>query len=232
MAQCLDNIKCCAPGSMMETCNKETIRKTHLFEMVKMICTFSNCDQSGFMHPSCFAILEENLVRFLKTMPFTNNHKKETFRRFNFDKDHVRQFLWKEKSIYSMIYKNITCNCGKGFLKKDLNWPPATYRRRKKSGTESSLQAHLPKLGTVPSGIVRYRPAYTSDIPATGDQAEKTIPGAQFVDKKVETKRGEVMVWDTQEGQIRNIANEEKRMCMFKESQKYCFSNFLFFILA
>ena len=185
-------VTCCAPTSLVDNCSQEQINKTNLFSMIKVNCTFSNCDQSGFMHPECFTELESYLVKFLKSQPFSNNHKRETFRRYNFDMDHVRHFLWKEKGVYGMIYKHISCNCGKGYLKKDLAWPPSTYRRRKKNGTANNdASLSLPKLSQSVGGKVRYIPSYTSDIPVLEmDQGKsKSIPGAKFVDKKLQTKR-------------------------------------------
>ena len=212
-------LQCCAPVSLVENCQKEVINKTELFSMIKMNCTFSQCDQSGFLTPHCFKDLEDRLVKFMKSNPFTNNHKKETYRRYNFDFQHNRDFLWKEKGIYGMVYKQITCNCGKGFLKKDLAWPPANFRRQRKKITSEPSLPDLPKLQVTPaSGGIRYIPSYVSDCPKLDDdpqeEASASIPGAKFADGK-SVKRGEVIVWDGFNGQIRNISNPEERICVF-----------------
>ena len=211
-------IKCCAPVSLVENCSKEVINKTELFSMIKMICTFSQCDQSGFVTPECFKDLEDRLVKFMRSNPFSNNHKKETFRRYNFDYQHNRDFLWKEKGIYGIVYKQITCNCGKGFLKKDLSWPPANFRRQRKKSSSEANVPHLPKLQITPSagfGKIRYVPSYVSDCPKLDmDPQEEGIPGAKFVEKK-NVKRGEVVMYDGYSGQIRNLSNPDERICLF-----------------
>ena len=211
-------IKCCAPVSLVENCSKEVINKTELFSMIKMNCTFSQCDQSGFVTPDCFKELEDRLVKIMKSNPFSNNHKKETFRRYNFDFQHNRDFLWKEKGIYGIVYKQITCNCGKGFLKKDLAWPPANFRRQRKKSTSESNLPPLPKLQTTPHagfGRIRYVPSYVSDCPKLDiDPEEEVIPGAKFADKK-NVKRGEIATWDGFNGTIRNLNNPDERNCLF-----------------
>jgi len=138
----------------------------------------------------------------------------------NFDFDHVRDFLWKEKGIYGMIYRQITCNCGKGFLKKDLAWPPSNYRKQRKGNTEVKGN-QLPKLQHAPStGGIRYIPSYVSDYPKLEEKECKDclIPGANFADKNVVVKRGEVIDWDGYRGSIKNLNNPDERNCSFHVS--------------
>jgi len=215
-----DSLECCAPLALVKQCSKEDIHKSRLFSMVKLSCTFSGCDQSGFMHPQCFQEMEEYLIKFVKSTPFTNNHKKETFKRYNFDYDHVRDFLWKEKGIYGMIYRQINCNCGKGFLKKDLAWPPSNYRKQRKGNTDVK-GTQLPKLQLTPStGGIRYVPSYVSDYPKLEDVEckETSIPGANFADKNIVIKRGEVIDWNGYRGSIKNLNNPDERHCSFHVS--------------
>ena len=140
-------VSCCAPESIVGECSREDIDKTRLFSMVKMNCSFPQCDQSGFIHPECYQEIEEYLTRFIKCGTFSNTFKKESFRKFNLDYQHTREFIWKEKGMYGLIQKQLTCNCGKGYLKKDLVWPPSKFMRGKKKvgPTLSEATNQLPK---------------------------------------------------------------------------------------
>merc|ERR1711952_463027 len=104
------------------------------------------------MHPECFTELENQLIKRVKAMGFSNSAKSEKFKsKLNFDRDHVKDFLWKDNQkggFYGMIYKEMTCNCGKGLLTKDMSWPPPNYRRSKKKIVNNSGDSG-PKLPTL-----------------------------------------------------------------------------------
>jgi len=218
------SLKCCVPQTIVGKCSEEAIDKTKLFSMVKMNCSFPQCDQSGFLHPECFRELEDYLNRFLKSMTFSNTHKNESVRKNMNQRDNI----WKEKGMYGFIHKQLGCNCGKGYLKKDLAWPPTNFARVKKkvAPTVSVASSQLPKLaGYQVSGgggkTIRYEPTVRSSFPKLESDLYKdlskssSIPGASFVDKKVVVKRGEIVFWDGWSGHIKNLVNEEERPCLF-----------------
>ena len=225
-----DVVQCCAPLTLVENCHKDPINKTLLFSMVKMNCTFAACDQSGFMHPECFTELENQLIKRVKAMGFSNSAKSEKFKsKLNFDRDHVKDFLWKDNQkggFYGMIYKEMTCNCGKGLLTKDMSWPPPNYRRSKKKIVNNSGDSgpKLPTLQGKPGAggqAIRYVPSVVADFPELESEAESTstIPGAKFIDQKTAVKRGEVVFWDGWNGHIQNLNNTEERKCLFSGDQ-------------
>ena len=218
-------VSCCAPESIVGECSREDIDKTRLFSMVKMNCSFPQCDQSGFIHPECYQEIEEYLTRFIKCGTFSNTFKKESFRKFNLDYQHTREFIWKEKGMYGLIQKQLTCNCGKGYLKKDLVWPPSKFMRGKKKvgPTLSEATNQLPKLADGPGGggkTIRYEPTVKPNFPKlecdfSEQSKSSSIPGSSFVDKKVVLKRGEVVFWDGWSGHIQNLVNVEERPSLF-----------------
>jgi len=220
------SLKCCAPQPIVEKCSEEAIDKTKLFSMVKMNCSFPQCDQSGFIHPDCFQELEDYLNRFLKSMSFSNTYKNESYKKNMNQRDN----MWKEKGMYGLIQKQLSCNCGKGYLKKDLAWPPSNFTRVKKKVVPamSVTSNPLPKLaGFQVSGgggkTIRYEPAVKPNFPKLesdtyndyDESKRSSIPGASFVDKTVVVKRGEIMFWDGWSGHIKNLLNEGERPCQF-----------------
>ena len=220
----LGSLRCCAPQTIAEKCSEEAIDKTKLFSMVKMNCSFPQCDQSGFLHPECLQELEDYLNRYIKSLTFTNTHKNESIRKNLNQRDNI----WKEKGMYGFIHKQLGCNCGKGYLKKDLAWPPSNFSRVKKkvAPTVSVASSQLPKLAGyhVTGGggkTIRYEPAVRPSFPKLESDLYKdmskssSIPGASFVDKKVVVKRGEIIFWDGWSGHIKNLENEEERPCLF-----------------
>ena len=44
-----DELKCSAPASIVHSCSGKKIQKSDIKKMIKMDCTFNNCNQSGFM---------------------------------------------------------------------------------------------------------------------------------------------------------------------------------------
>ena len=99
----MGSLRCCAPQTIAEKCSEEAIDKTKLFSMVKMNCSFPQCDQSGFMHPECLQELEDYLNRYIKSLTFTNTHKNESVRKNLNQRDNI----WKEKGMYGFIHKQL-----------------------------------------------------------------------------------------------------------------------------
>ena len=122
--------------------------------------------------------------------------------------------------IYGYIYKNLRCNCGRGFLRRDLTWPPPNYRRqRRKDNSQSDQNSHLPKL-KLQGSTIHYVPSVQPNFPlADHDGQESSLPpGAQFLDKAVVVKRGKIVAWDQEapgSGIIKNLTNPEERPVSF-----------------
>ena len=57
------DLECCAPKVFVKQCRGQKILKSQIHSMVKMDCTYSSCNQSGFMHYECLNELEDQLKR-------------------------------------------------------------------------------------------------------------------------------------------------------------------------
>jgi len=197
-------------------CSKEPILRTTLLKMVKVNCSSASCTESGFIHPECFYKLEENLIRYVNTYQWSNSHKHESMKKYNWSVDYEREYLWKMPWIFSIILKKVNCPCGGGYLKKDLGWPPANWRKNaKKSRNKSKESSSLPQLNH-DGGKVRYIPSVVPEYPDHSVGGPKTIPGAVFPDK-FPVKRGVIVKWEQGVGQIKNLVNKEERECLARE---------------
>ncbi|RWS11289.1 Headcase-like protein [Dinothrombium tinctorium] len=116
--------KCCVPL----TCNVgELIRLDDLSECVKVICNNEQCQEGRYMHKECFEVWEETVLTFLRS----------TGRARSWSEKQRLQNLWTKKG-YDLAYKACGCKCGKGHLRKDLDWiapsaPKEEQRKKKKN---------------------------------------------------------------------------------------------------
>jgi len=213
-----NSLACCVP--MVDVCSMQPITRTSLLTMIKVNCTSAHCTESGFIHPDCFYKLEESLIRYVSTYQWSNSHKQESMRKFNWSVDYEREYLWKLPWIFSIIIKKLNCNCGNGYVKKDLGWPPTNWRKGvKKTKVKPKDCSSLPQLNHT-GGKVRYVPAVAPEFPSSPQMSSggpaKSIPGAVFADKDV-LKRGVIVMWRQGVGQIRNLVNKEERLCVARE---------------
>ncbi len=114
-------------------------------EAVKVTCTNEKCPYSSFMHLECFALFEEQVLSFLRGMS----------RARNWSEKQRKQNLWTKKG-YDLVYKVCTCRCGKGTLKKDLNYVPETSDKAKKKRKKSTSEKGCPA-SRLPNGAPRAR---------------------------------------------------------------------------
>jgi len=215
-----EDLECSAPLFVLHSCSGEKIHKSQIQTVVKMDCTYSNCNQSGFMHNECLREMEDQMVKLLQSN-ICNSGKTQAFRRFNWNCAKDRELLWKDDNKYGFIYKNLRCNCGRGFLRRDLTWPPATYRRqrRKINGQTEGLASHLPKLKTSYNGggakihyIPSVQPNFPVRCPEVADEKSSSLPpGAQYVDRNLILKRGKIVMWNQVSGLIKNLNNPDER---------------------
>lgn len=109
---------------------------------VRVICNNDACQQSGYMHGECFEDFEEEIVSYLKG----------TGRARSWSEKQRRQNIWTKKG-YDLAYKCCACLCGKGHLRKDLEYQPPkpeevaghlqnqakTKRKKKKANEKPSV---------------------------------------------------------------------------------------------
>ncbi len=118
--------QCCTPKGCVQADLDPTCSDV---EATKVICSNEKCPFSGFMHTECFLAFEEQVLSFLRGMS----------RARNWSEKQRRQNLWTKKG-YDLVYKVCTCRCGKGTLKKDLNYVPETSDKAKKKRKKSTSE--------------------------------------------------------------------------------------------
>ena len=123
--------QCCNPKGCLQS---EFDPANPEVESVKMTCSNEKCPFSPFMHGECFLIFEEQMLSCLRGMS----------RARNWSEKQRKQNLWTKKG-YDLIFKMSMCRCGRGSLKKDLNYVPESTdklkRKRKKSTGEKNSQS-------------------------------------------------------------------------------------------
>merc|ERR1719481_1455007 len=120
-----------------------------------MSCTSSSCNQSGFMHPACSVKVEDILIRHLSSSKFAENNTntRQLLKRMNLKSARDRESLWRrewtDQGLYGLIAKLVKCPCGRGFLCKDLDWPPTAKAPRREG---KARESNLPSLNTGKGG--------------------------------------------------------------------------------
>lgn len=136
-----DEEECCKPGGCLHS---SKIAADHMRDAVRVVCNNDLCTHGNFMHSDCFNAFEEGIINFLKGIGRARSWS---------DKQR-RQNLWTKKG-YDLAYKSCGCICGKGYIRKDLNYDQPkregervddgglcdgkVKRRHKKGGDKPSL---------------------------------------------------------------------------------------------
>ncbi|RLU18207.1 hypothetical protein DMN91_008563 [Ooceraea biroi] len=89
------------------------IRLNALHDAVKVTCNNDNCSVGQFMHRECFDAWEQTVLTYLKSCG----------RARSWSERQRHQNLWTKKG-YDLAFKACGCRCGRGHLKKDLDWMP------------------------------------------------------------------------------------------------------------
>uniref|UniRef100_A0A6V7HXS1 Headcase N-terminal domain-containing protein n=1 Tax=Bracon brevicornis TaxID=1563983 RepID=A0A6V7HXS1_9HYME len=103
---------CCIPtGECLR--NDSPIRITALQDVVKVTCNNDSCPMGQYMHRECFDAWEQTVLTYLKNCG----------RARSWSERQRHQNLWTKKG-YDLAFKACGCRCGRGHLKKDLDWMP------------------------------------------------------------------------------------------------------------
>ncbi|XP_017848057.1 headcase protein isoform X2 [Drosophila busckii] len=106
--------RCCYPNG---ECGKLdaliALDEQGVAECVRVLCNNENCNMGQYMHRDCFDQWEASVLQQLKASGRARSWS---------ERQRVQQ-LWTKKG-YDLIYKNCSCKCGRGQLRKDLEWPP------------------------------------------------------------------------------------------------------------
>lgn len=108
--------QCCIPsGDCLKnnTFDFGLISGDQLHDAAKIICTNENCTSGQYMHAECFEQWEQSVLNYLKSIGRARSWS---------DKQR-QQNLWTKKG-YDLVYKVCGCRCGRGHIKKDLDWSP------------------------------------------------------------------------------------------------------------
>lgn len=131
---------CCVPNGCQR--DENAIHKDDLSGVLKVICNNDNCTRGNCMHRDCFEMWEQTVLTYLKS----------TGRARSWSEKQRLQNLWTKKG-YDLAYKACSCTCGKGHLRKDLDWfPPAPpkeeslkkKKHRKKKNDKPTLNMPMP----------------------------------------------------------------------------------------
>lgn len=103
---------CCVPTGC-DCGGDPTIGADDLCNAVRVLCNNEQCPVGRFMHKECFEAWEQSVLTYLRS----------TGRARSWSEKQRLQNLWTKKG-YDLAFKACGCRCGKGHLRKDLDWMP------------------------------------------------------------------------------------------------------------
>lgn len=112
--------RCCVPTGdcfKLNTLEFGLIDMDDLRECVRIICSNEQCTAGQYMHRECFEAWEEGVLSYLKSIG----------RARSWSDRQRQQNLWTKKG-YDLVFKACGCKCGRGHLKKDLDWMAPTLK--------------------------------------------------------------------------------------------------------
>ncbi|XP_065176271.1 headcase protein homolog [Sycon ciliatum] len=108
----MDSLVCCKPGGCLK--DEKSIASEDKPETERVVCSWEGCTRSGVMHRVCFNDFEDQVLTYLKGAG----------RARSWSEKQRRQNVWNKKG-YDLAYKACNCDCGKGFLRKDMDYRPS-----------------------------------------------------------------------------------------------------------
>lgn len=102
--------QCCVPTG----CADDPIDTTDPYDAVRVVCNNDACTEGNWMHKDCFTMWEQSVLSYLRSCG----------RARSWSEKQRLQNLWTKKG-YDLAYKACDCRCGRGHLRKDLNYVPA-----------------------------------------------------------------------------------------------------------
>jgi hypothetical protein len=108
-------LTCCVPTECFEPEKLIYVEDigTRELEVMKVVCNNEHCDQGQFMHLDCFLVWEQALSK----------HVKSYGRARSWSEKQRLENIWTKKG-YDLAFKACSCKCGRGHLRKDLDWIP------------------------------------------------------------------------------------------------------------
>ncbi|KAK6633966.1 hypothetical protein RUM44_004573 [Polyplax serrata] len=128
LTRCACPTECLKESSVSALDNDSSIHLDDLHDVVRVICNNEQCSVGKYMHRECFESWEQAVLMYLKSCG----------RAKSWSERQRHQNLWTKKG-YDLAFKACGCKCGRGHLKKDLDWTPPVnqLQRRFEENAES-----------------------------------------------------------------------------------------------
>lgn len=123
---------CCVPTGC-ERMYSEPVLTDDPGDAVRVICNNDRCHQAMWMHSDCFAMWEDQVLTYLRSCG----------RARSWSEKQRLQNLWTKKG-YDLAYKACDCKCGKGHIRKDLDYIPPQNDDRKHKKNKAKMMARQP----------------------------------------------------------------------------------------
>ncbi|KAK3908828.1 Headcase protein [Frankliniella fusca] len=125
--------RCCAPTECLRVFSannngKDSALVDDLREAVRVLCNNDACPYGQYMHRECFEQFEQGVLTYLKSCG----------RARSWSERQRHQNLWTKKG-YDLAYKACGCRCGRGHLRKDLDWAPPAQAAHARAAHEEEL---------------------------------------------------------------------------------------------
>ena len=133
-------VYCCVPRGC-DRYREDRINVDQPNDCVKVSCNNASCTESGWMHADCFKEWELQVLSFLRSCA----------RARSWTEKQRMQNLWTPKG-YGLVFRACDCKCGRGHLKRDLDYNPQAERSNKKQKPKSAKSGMKPVL--IPSRAV------------------------------------------------------------------------------
>ena len=146
-------VKCCIPT----TCPvlDELIDTDNVGDAVRVFCNSEICDYSNWMHKSCFDEWEQSVLSYLRSCG----------RARSWSEKQRLQNLWTKKG-YDLAFKACDCKCGRGHIRKDLDYiPPVVDNAPRKQ--KKKKQPSKPELTN--ANVRERRPSGNGNTTANGN---------------------------------------------------------------
>ena len=127
--------QCCVPLG----CTDDPIDPSDPYDAVRVVCNNDVCTLGKWMHKDCFIEWEQSVLSFLRSCG----------RARSWSEKQRLQNLWTKKG-YDLAYKACDCKCGRGHLRKDLDYipPPLNDNHKKARKNKKKNDKPMPVVST------------------------------------------------------------------------------------
>ncbi|XP_074641751.1 headcase protein homolog [Tubulanus polymorphus] len=141
-------VECCAPPH----CDlQEHINVNEPEDAVRIVCNNDKCTVGRWMHRACFEEWEQSVLAYLRSCG----------RARSWSEKQRLQNLWTKKG-YDLAYKACDCKCGRGHLRKDLDYIPPTPTQLAAAGNDKGKKRNK-KRNEKPMPVMSNNPRHSSN---------------------------------------------------------------------